>query len=120
MKKELKDKWIQALLSGEYLQTQGVLRGEDNGLNCYCALGVLCDVFDPNQWNLIGDGEDDPEEKLVSPFWMWGEYSGVLGWEARNKMGLDSVDHTVIHTMNDGEKTFKEIADWIEKNIEAI
>lgn len=45
MKKDIKDKWIAALRSGEYDQTKGVLRREDDeGRASYCCLGVLCEL----------------------------------------------------------------------------
>lgn len=34
-------KWVAALRSGEYKQTQGRLQEND----CYCCLGVACDLF---------------------------------------------------------------------------
>lgn len=42
MNKELKAKWAAALRSGEYTQTQRVLRNPDTG--GMCCLGVLCIV----------------------------------------------------------------------------
>ena len=44
MKKEIADKWIAALRSGEYKQGIGELH--DTGNNSYCCLGVLCKVMD--------------------------------------------------------------------------
>lgn len=41
MKKEIADKWIAALESGEYKQGQNVLRSDDG---FYCCLGVLCEL----------------------------------------------------------------------------
>lgn len=47
MKKEIMQKWVDALRSGEYRQIDGRLRslepGED-GKHSYCCLGVLCDL----------------------------------------------------------------------------
>lgn len=40
MKKSLKDRWIKALLSGEYKQGKGRLKKGEG----YCCLGVLCEV----------------------------------------------------------------------------
>lgn len=40
--------WIKALRSGDYQQTTGFLH-TTKGLD---ALGVLCDVVDPNGWNI--------------------------------------------------------------------
>jgi len=41
MNEAIKAKWVAALLSNEYEQTEGVLR---NGRG-YCCLGVLCDIY---------------------------------------------------------------------------
>lgn len=47
MKASIRTKWLAALRSGEYKQnTDGALRKHD----CYCCLGVLCDVVAPGQW----------------------------------------------------------------------
>lgn len=43
-------RWIEALESGRYTQTTGVLH-DDNG---YCCLGVLCDIVDPT-WREADD-----------------------------------------------------------------
>lgn len=41
MKEHIKDKWIAALLSGEYKQGRTRLKTQDGG---FCCLGVLCDL----------------------------------------------------------------------------
>lgn len=40
MKPEVKDKWLKALRSGEYIQGNGFLKEGDK----FCSLGVLCDL----------------------------------------------------------------------------
>ena len=57
MKRELRDRWIGALLSGKYKQTQNRLRDvmfnigpETVPVTKYCCLGVLCDLVDPEGW----------------------------------------------------------------------
>lgn len=46
MNKEVKQKWIDALRSGEYAQTVGVLKEKfSNGKDAFCCLGVLCDLY---------------------------------------------------------------------------
>lgn len=42
MNPEVKQKWIEALESGQYKHGKGLLR---NGNNEFCALGVLCDIY---------------------------------------------------------------------------
>lgn len=41
MKPSIKEKWVQALRSGEYKQTYNVLHIKD----CFDVLGVLCDLY---------------------------------------------------------------------------
>lgn len=41
MRKEIKDKWLEALKSGKFIQTIGKLRREEDGEVSYCCLGVL-------------------------------------------------------------------------------
>ena len=41
MNKELKEKWLTALRSGEYKQGFNYLKKDD----CHCALGVLCAII---------------------------------------------------------------------------
>jgi hypothetical protein len=42
MNPEIKQKWIAALESGEYRQGENYLQNKDN---CFCCLGVLCDIY---------------------------------------------------------------------------
>ena len=46
MTREFKEKWIEALLSGDYEQGQGQL--VSNGK--FCCLAVALDIQDPNRW----------------------------------------------------------------------
>ncbi len=46
MKKEIADKWIEALESGKYGQCQNLLKSE----NRFCCLGVLCDISGLGEW----------------------------------------------------------------------
>lgn len=50
MNPQVKEKWVEALRSGKYVQGVGVLRKQDT----YCCLGVLCDLYlkeHPEPWN---------------------------------------------------------------------
>ncbi len=47
MNKEIKQKWVEALRSGEYKQGKGTLRTNNN---LFCCLGVLCDILSPDKW----------------------------------------------------------------------
>lgn len=41
MKKEIADKWVAALRSGNYKQTTGMLNRNNES---FCCLGVLCEI----------------------------------------------------------------------------
>jgi hypothetical protein len=56
MKKSCLEKWLEALRSQKYKKVRGALRVGD----CYCALGVLCDISELGSW------EQDPySNKMV-------------------------------------------------------
>ena len=52
MDADLKAKWLEALRSGKYEQTQGTLRDGD----AFCCLGVLCDLTGRGKWIDAGYG----------------------------------------------------------------
>jgi hypothetical protein len=114
--KQLRDEWVKALRSGKYDQTTETL--EKDG--AYCCLGVLCVVAGqdiPDDANDLDSyeyesGEDDEDEILLfdmRPF--------------RDQCGLgtapDSLQNKLVKMNDDENKTFAEIADWIEQNVPA-
>lgn len=100
---ELQRRWIEGLRSGRYAQGRGALRKID----CYCCLGVACDVADPAGWDSV------PSPEFCSH---WGRTATVSA-ELRSRLGLGgSIDQFDLMRMNDGEgKTFAEIADHLER-----
>ncbi len=124
---EFKAKWVAALRSGEYKQTNSTLKDRDG----YCCLGVLCHLFSEDiakavtaytetdtsiviEWSeeVAHEWRDEEESELPPP---------VL-----KAIGLKPEDQTKLITMNDGRragdefvggKSFAEIADHIEANL---
>jgi hypothetical protein len=103
--KEFVKKWVAALRSGKYKQVKERLT---NGKGGYCCLGVAC--------------------KLKSlPRFRYGLsyfYSSVahnndllLPREIRQDIGLDEYFQTELSSMNDEGSSFKEIADYIEREL---
>ena len=101
MRRELRDKWVKALRSGEY--KQGRLRLRDIKTNSYCCLGVLCMVDKAE----IRDQDRDGEE-------LSAKYLKDLNWEVETMSILTSINDGI----GQNPRSFLEIADWIEKNIE--
>ena len=114
--KELKSKWTEALRSGEYKQGEHFLYDDTN--NSYCCLGVLCDIAglpeDGMAYREVPDG-DFYKDNNIELGGGWSILEGGYRKSAEYKLTM----------MNDGEegfdkKTFPEIAEWIEENIEGI
>jgi hypothetical protein len=122
MLKEMKERWLKALRSGEYAQTRHVLHkvtaSPERGLSeGYCCLGVLCDLVAKDgegEWVGADDDGDD-----------WFKYYADEGKVATNPpytllKQLDIPDSAgeALISMNDSEKkSFAEIADYIEEHL---
>lgn len=101
MNAEVKAKWVKALRSGEYKQTDGGLRENDN----FCCLGVLCDLYDPTLWD-------------ASTYRVEGACG--VGYPPRTvKEWADLSDEQVevCAERNDNGDSFAQIADYIEANL---
>src|SRR6267378_1173296 len=101
---QLKAKWVKALRSGDYQQTDGVLRRGymDGGGFGYCCLGVLGDVmgakWDNNTTTLPGGERLDREDEYL------------LSEKALDLAKLPYDQQRVLSRMNDNGKSFDDIA----------
>jgi len=126
MNEAIKTKWVAALLSNEYEQTEGVLR---NG-NGYCCLGVLCDLYSKEtgvEWLDMGYGRfsmHSADNVLPYEVEQWAglthEHGGYVAVSKRYDEGEDT---TVFHSpslteLNDSwAYNFHQIADVIEQQL---
>jgi len=116
MSKKYKERWLKALRSGKYKKAVGQLRVDpakfEEEESHFCCLGVLTDVVKEEVDGLSprwGGDSDLPESvcKLTG-----------IPYDVEN----DSIQERLI-SMNDGcdnykrARSFKEIANWIEKNL---
>jgi len=115
MNPQIKQKWVDALRSGEYQQTQRYLR-TDNG---FCCLGVLCDLYAKEnnvEWNLVNNGHNyefqDKESYLPSSVRKW---AGVKSHNA--DFIINETRTETLANLNDMGFAFNEIADVIEKQL---
>ena len=124
MKRNIARKWISALRSGHYKKTKGALKRVSNQNESFCALGVLCDLYQKEHIRGLPEdreSEDIDGKKCVS-------FDGIVDLlpdKVRKWAGIKSESCEIpyskdIPLMNDGGDSFKKIADVIEKNIEEI
>lgn len=93
MKIELKTKWVEALRSGKYEQHRGsLIAGYEDGCRAFCCLGVL----------LFSEETAGPEANAAYEKLMCG-----LGMHGLKLVSMNDSD----------ERTFPEIADYIEANL---
>ena len=105
MNQSIKEKWVAALRSGKYQQGAGYLRRDDK----FCCLGVLCDVLG-KRWYTEVDGSWSVRRGGVVN-------SGVLPYPLREELKIEYGAMNGLAKMNDRGKSFKVIANWIEKNL---
>ena len=118
---ENRQKWVEALRSGDYKQGQKRLRIMDD--NTFCCLGVACDISELNKWNVFGYGQ----QLFSYGQQLFGHGITMLPSEVSNWLGLTShegelffIDEEGVLTMtyltnlNDSDYTFEQIADIIE------
>jgi hypothetical protein len=104
MNADIKARWLAALRSGQYTQTYQQLREE----NCYCALGVLCDLA-----TQAGVGAWEGNVVAVSS----GHWISVSPPEVEVWAGVTPLWASRISQCNDRGDTFAEIADLIEAHL---
>ncbi|MEE9353353.1 MAG: hypothetical protein V3U94_02905 [Candidatus Thorarchaeota archaeon] len=128
MKKSDVKKWVKALRSNEYAQSEGYLCSESeiSGDSFYCCLGVACDVLVEEYWqktqhNLwsIGPFEEFPLPPNNNTHVDWGgaETTSFPSPSILEKIGLDVAYAQELAELNDNGWSFKKIANKIEKDL---
>lgn len=108
MDKEVKTRWLTALLSGKYKQGRGRLRSRDEH---FCCLGVLCDVVSPAGWHA--------PDRPTSDRYTYGreKTGGYLPYEMNEVANIGFDAERKLIEMNDEGKPFPEIAAYIRENL---
>lgn len=103
LNKYVKKKWVDALRSDKYTQTFQVMKAQKNGSDCFCALGVLCDIMDPDKWNKDEYGMN-----------YWGEDPSVLiQKEILNSIGLTRDDMRNVWALNDSSENYGPVVKFV-------
>ncbi len=110
MNKAYKEKWLKALIFGDYKQGKRALRTD----NKYCCLGVICNVINPNGWVRGKNFDSHNQYAFISNKF---RSASVLPENVSIRIGLSSAAMDKLTDMNDKGKDFKEIATWIDKNL---
>lgn len=114
MRKQLKEKWVKALRSGEFKQGKDYLCAEqDDGTHAFCCLGVLACVMGKKPERLISKSHLN-EVRMAKP-------SGLGSWGSGCYDNEDPETHYTtqrkLAAMNDNGDSFKQIANWISRNL---
>lgn len=105
--KEFAEKWIAALRSGKYKQTQSMLcRNAGDDTYSYCCLGIAGKICGYTDELMNGDSVLNGRRYTKVP-------QELQSIEFNPKLVCK-----VAGGMNDKGKSFEEIADWIEQNVE--
>lgn len=104
MEASLKAKWIEALRSGQYRQTQARLRTND-GLG-YCCLGVLCEISGQGEWK-HGDFITRQNGEMLASM------QAGIDFRHAKMFGLEESAKRYLMHANDSGTSFPLIADWI-------
>lgn len=138
MDQSIKEKWVEALRSGDYEQGTGALRqkNERTGTETFCCLGVLCDIVEDEIDGEWKEWSDVTYEFIAGPDTKWDHMTEVLPNPVRDYAGLndnepsvrvpdvtgDRTLSAVVTELNDGlgefsQHSFDEIADAIERSL---
>lgn len=113
MNKEAKARWLKALRSGRYKQATSRLKYDKS----YCCLGVLCRVEKFGKFKLKSLNNIYNDKHYVLIFDNNQMVEGTLPENFRKNLRISGLEQDVLIKQNDSGSNFKEIADWIEKNL---
>lgn len=124
--KEFAEEWLKALRSGNYKQCKGKLYNDTT--KGYCCLGVACILKYPlhylkncNNNGFAGTITKYDSQKHFVYFKMYMlKYDLKKIPEGLKGRANDNRLVEILTEMNDNGKSFNQIANWIEKNIELI
>lgn len=118
MNKNVKKVWLKALRSGRYKQGEGLLCNQYEGEKpTYCCLGVLFNESSDGDWERDIDYDGLPDSVWFAVANNDVDQSDLPSGEAE-KFGLNRISVAKLVEMNDEDnKSFKEIASWIEENL---
>lgn len=128
MNSQIKQKWIDALRSGEYPQGRSKLYSGDG----FCCLGVLCDIYAKEVGDIAWVKKDPSKTVDVDKwdYWYFDDQSEVLPDCVCKWAEMDENDPVVINdivgqedyittlsSLNDKGVTFEDLSEVIEEQL---
>lgn len=113
--KEFAEKWLAALRSGKYKQTNGYLQRGKGTNKTNCCLGVAGIICNIPQYKLI-------KKETLRDFDDYKVPYQLIGTRGENELVklLTDMNDKVLVAKKEYAHQFTEIADWIEANVELI
>ena len=114
MNPEIKERWLDALRSGEYQQGQNRLRQTKGDTVTYCCLGVLCDLHR----KMTGLGQWDDDDYVVSTGHMRSFLPDLVQyWADLNSNDPIIPSGAALSSFNHDFVSFQQIAEIIENEL---
>jgi hypothetical protein len=131
MNPQIKEDWIKALRSGEYVQGKNALHQVTDGDHEFCCLGVLCDLAIKAGVAINKSTEHDSNDNCT--YWYDSSMDllpkSVMEWsgmdtkngefqiedDEEGKYGLPRYFESTLADENDNGKSFDELAELIEE-----
>jgi hypothetical protein len=107
MKTEVKTQVVAALRSGKYPQDLTFYCSLRTLDDCYCVMGVVADIVDPDGWERPAD----------RGCYVHRDRTADLRDDVRDAAGLTDASMWSLITLNDRKTSFSDLADHIEKNL---
>lgn len=130
MKREIAQRWVQALRSKKFTQAHGRLHRvhpDSWGKAGYCCLGVLCElaredgVVEADVHNVPGAyGTYGTTDDFSNNWSTVGLPKAVMDWSGMKSDGGRIGGDGSLAGLNDTGKNFEEIADVIEREVERL
>lgn len=123
LKPSIKKKWVEALRNGGYVKTDGRLYRQRNGIDCFCAMGVLVNEtagFYPfeKRHEYANEASSEilgvPSKHLLPKVFKKGYVPAY--WNAL-KLQHKNIERSIYELNDDEELSFNEIADLIEEQL---
>jgi hypothetical protein len=116
MHKKIANKWVTALRSEKYRKTTAQLcKVAENGNKSWCCLGVLTDLY--NKEHKQDPIEIEGDEYLPYSVQRW---SGMCSWSGELQYNNAATSLSELNDCKKSKRSFKRIADIIEKNWEQL